>query len=109
MCAARSSIVAGLPPELGRGAAAGGRRPGRPHAPNPLGEACQGYWTPETVRRPERRLAWLHRQLPAVDRLANPAAGGGRGASLNGPSFQVAKFQTPQPVPARVDYRRDRC
>ena len=94
-------VVAGLPPELAAVQAAGGRGRGGPNAPNPLGEACKDYWTPEQYAARNGALAVVgiasFQQLTA---LANPAAGGGRGASLNGPSFQVAKFQTPQACPS---------
>jgi hypothetical protein len=92
-------VVAGLPPELAAVQAAGGRGRGGANAPNPLGEACTDYWTPEQYAARNGALAVVgiasFQQLTA---MANP--GGGRGASLNGPSFQVAKFQTPQACPS---------
>jgi hypothetical protein len=94
-------VVAGLPPELAAPRAAGGRGRGGAAAPNPLGEACKDYWTPAQYAARNGALAVVDiasfQQLAA---MANPAAGGGRGPSLNGPNFQIAKFQTPQACPS---------
>jgi hypothetical protein len=105
-------VVAGLPPELaalpaagrGRGGAAADAAAGRGRgaiAPNPLGEACTDFWTPEQYAARNGALAVVDiasfQQLAA---MANPAPAGGRGPSLNGPSFQIAKFQTPQTCPS---------
>ncbi len=82
-------VVAGLPRELaaqqaaGRGAAA---------APNPLGEDCTDYLTPEEYAAKNGAVAVVRiadfQQLAA---MANP--NGGRPPSLNGPFFQVTKFE----------------
>ena len=82
-------VVAGLPRELaaqqaaGRGAAA---------APNPLGEDCTDYLTPEEYAAKNGAVAVVRiadfQQLAA---MANPS--GGRAPSLNGPFFQVTKFE----------------
>jgi Zn-dependent M28 family amino/carboxypeptidase len=93
-------VVAGLPPELAALPPAGGRGRGGANAPNPLGEACTDYWSPEQYAAKNGALGVVtianFQQLAAV---ANPAAAG-RGVSLNGPSFQVAKFQTPPACPS---------
>jgi len=76
-------------PAAGRGAGPGG-------APaNPLGENCTDFWSPEAYAAKNGALAVVtvasFQQLTA---MTNPnAAGGGRGAGLNGPNFQVKKFQ----------------
>ncbi|MGA3096170.1 MAG: M28 family peptidase [Bryobacteraceae bacterium] len=92
-------VVAGLPSELAGSRAGGGRGRGGATAPNPLGEACKDYWTPEQYAARNGALAVINvanfQQLAA---MGNPA--GGRGPSLNGPNFQVAKFQTPQACPS---------
>jgi Peptidase family M28 len=96
-------VVAGLPAELaaqqaaaanargGRGGGGGGGRGG----PDPLGEACKDYWTPEQYAAKNGALAVVtianFQQLTA---MGNPNAGGGRGGGgLNGPAYQVPKFQ----------------
>jgi Zn-dependent M28 family amino/carboxypeptidase len=94
-------VTAGVPSELAASlAAAGGRGRGGAAAPNPLGEACKDYWTPEQYAAANGALAVVgiatFQQLAA---MANPSAAG-RGAPLNGPSFQVARFQTPQACPS---------
>jgi len=111
-------VVAGLPAELaalqqGGGGARGGRgRGGADNQPpadaaaqpgagagrgaNPLGEACTDFLTPEQYAAKNGALAVVtianYQQLSA---MANPNAGrGGRGAGLNGPNYQVAKFRS---------------
>ncbi|HEY2015933.1 MAG TPA: M28 family peptidase [Bryobacteraceae bacterium] len=91
-------VVAGLPPELAAQQAAGrgGRGGGGANAPNPLGENCTDFLTPEEYAAKNGALAVVtianFQQLTA---LANP--GGGRGNALNGPNYQVKKFN---PTPA---------
>ena len=93
-------VVAGLPPELAAPRAAGGRGRGGAAAPNPLGEACTDYWTPAQYAARNGALAVVDiASFQQLAGMANPAAGG-RGPSLNGPNFQVAKFQTPQACPS---------
>jgi hypothetical protein len=64
-------------------------------APNPLGEACTDFLTPEQYAAKNGALGVVtianFQQLAA---MANPNAGGrgGRG-NLNGPNFQVVKFR----------------
>jgi hypothetical protein len=116
-------VVAGLPAELaaqagGRGgrnaggagaaadtnaqpadAAAAGRGAG---AQNPLGEACTDFLTPEQFAAKNGALGVVtianFQQLAA---MTNPAGGrGGRGAGLNGPNFQVAKFRNSSTCPS---------
>ena len=109
-------VVAGLPAELAAqeaaAAAAGGRGRGggggRGAADNPLGTACTDFLTPEQAAAKNGAVAVIaianFQQLSA---MANPNAGGfgggggaGRGAGLNGPAFQVPKFQQPPACPA---------
>jgi hypothetical protein len=88
-------VVAGLPPELA--AQAGRGRGGR--GPNPLGEPCKDFMTPEQYGSQHGALAVVH--IPDFQQLAameNPNAafggfggGGGRGG-LNGPQYQVPKL-----------------
>jgi hypothetical protein len=116
-------VVAGQPPELveaqraqqaalaaarGAGAAAGapaaGRGGARGGAPsNPLGVEGTDFTSPQTYAVKNGALGII--MVPTFQQLsamATPATGGGRGPSLNGPSYQVVKFQaTQQPtVPA---------
>lgn len=117
-------VVAGLPPELaalqggggrGRGGANAQNPPDQPAQPgaaagrgrggaaqNPLGESCTDYLTPEQYAAKNGALAVVtianFQQLTA---MANPnVGGGGRGAALNGPNFQVTKFQQPPACPS---------
>ena len=115
-------VVAGLPAELAAQQAAAGRgRGGRGGAdaaaagaapaaangpggapPNPLGEACTDFLTPEQYAAKNGALAVVtianFQQLTA---MANPNAaagfggfgGGGGRAGLNGPTYQVPKLQ----------------
>jgi hypothetical protein len=93
-------VTAGVPSEVAAVQAAAGRGRGGANALSPLGEACTDYWTPEQYAASHGALAVVgiatFQQLAS---MANPAAGG-RGASLNGPSFQVAKFQTSSACPS---------
>jgi Zn-dependent M28 family amino/carboxypeptidase len=88
-------VVAGSPPELASQAAGRGR--GGAGATNPLGENCKDYFTPEAYAAANGALAVVtianFQQLSA---MAGPVAGRGAaasGASLNGPRYQVTKFQ----------------
>jgi len=92
-------VVAGLPPELAALQAAAAARGGRPGgAPNPLGQNCVDFMTPEESAAKNGAVGVVtiasFQQLAA---MANPNAffGGGRGPSLNGPSYQVPKLQQP--------------
>jgi Zn-dependent M28 family amino/carboxypeptidase len=101
-------VVAGLPPELtaqpaaagagGRaGAAGGGGRGG-----NPLGTDGTDFFSPGKYALANGALAVV--TVPTFQQLTAMAAanaGGGRGVGLNGPPYQVVKFQNAQPsVPA---------
>jgi hypothetical protein len=108
-------VVAGLPPELaaqqggrgGRGRGGQGAdaqpaaddantQPGR-GAPNPLGEPCTDFLTPEQYAAKNGALAVVtianFQQLGAM-------RGSGRGLGPNGPNFQVVKFRPTTACPA---------
>jgi Zn-dependent M28 family amino/carboxypeptidase len=98
-------VVAGLPPALAAQQAAGRGRGGRGAAANPLGENCTDYLTPEEAAARNGAVAVVtvgnFQQLMAIQ---NPNAGfggasGGRGA-LNGPPYQVLKFERPGACPS---------
>lgn len=88
-------VVAGLPREL---AALQGARRGTA-AVNPLGKECTDYLTPEEYAAKNGAVAVVRiadfQQLAA---MANP--NGGRGPSLNGPFYQVTKFETQPACPS---------
>ena len=107
-------VVAGLPAELaaqqggrgGRGRGAAGAQDAQPgadaapargaNAPNPLGQACTDYLTPEQYGAKNGALAVITiASFQQAASMTNPNAGrGGRGAvAQNGPPFQVTKFQ----------------
>jgi len=95
-------VVAGLPPELAAQQAAG--RGGR-GGPNPLGEACTDFLTPEEYGGANGAVAVVRipdfQQLSAME---NPNAafgggGGGRG-NFNGPNYQAPKLQQRPACPA---------
>ena len=124
-------VVAGLPAELAAQQAAAGRgRGGRaggdttqaaadtpagtaPGAngpggvpPNPLGEACTDFLTPEQYAAKNGALAVVAiANFQQLTSMANPNAaagfggfgGGGGRAGLNGPNYQVPKLQHPPP------------
>ena len=98
-------VVAGLPAELAAQQANG--RGGR-GAPNPLGESCTDFLTPEEYGGANGALAVVRipdfQQLSAME---NPNAafggfggGGGRGVS-NGPNYTVPKLQQHAACPDR--------
>ena len=80
------------------------------NAPNPLGEACTDYWTPEQYAAKNGALAVVTvANFQQVTAMANPNAGRrgrARRPRLNGPHFQVAKFQPPAACPAAPDCHR---
>jgi len=122
-------VVAGLPAELAAQQAAAGRARGgrgggdttaaagsdaRPAGangpggapPNPLGEACTDYLTPEQYAAKNGALAVVTiANFQQLTTMANPNAtatfggfgggGGGGRAGLNGPNYQVPKLQHP--------------
>jgi Zn-dependent M28 family amino/carboxypeptidase len=93
-------VVAGVPPELaalqaaaggGRGGAGGGRG-----AANPLGVENVDFVTPQAYAAKNGALAII--TIPTFQQLSamtTPAAGRG---SLNGPPYQVVKFQAGRPA-----------
>jgi hypothetical protein len=94
-------VVAGLPKEIAAQQAANGGRGGGRGAPNPLGEPCTDFMTPEEGAAKNGAVAVI--TLQSFQQLAagNPgAAGGGRGGNLNGPAYTVPKFRTTPACPA---------
>jgi len=97
-------IVAGVPPEIAaqqaaaraRGEDAGGFG-GR--GPNPLGEACIDYMSPEQAAAKNGAVAVL--SLATFQDLSRTAPAGGRGAGgLNGPAYRVPKLSSNSACPA---------
>jgi hypothetical protein len=91
-------VVGGLPPALAREQAAAAARRGAP-GPNPLGEECTDFLTPEEYAAKNGAVAVLRiADFQQLSAMANP--NGGRGPSLNGPTYQVTKFQEQPACPA---------
>lgn len=91
-------VVAGLPAELA--AQAGGRGGGR-GAPNPLGEECSDFLTPEQAAAKNGAIAVV--TLQSFQQLAAGNAGGfggGRGGGLNGPAYTVPKLRAKPGCPS---------
>ena len=91
-------IVAGMPAELA--SQAGGRGGGR-GAPNPLGEECTDFLTPEQAAAKNGAIAVV--TLQSFQQLAGGNAagfGGGRGGGLNGPAYTVPKLRAAPACPA---------
>jgi Zn-dependent M28 family amino/carboxypeptidase len=101
-------VVAGLPPELAAQQAAlqnasPAERVNLMQGPNPLGEDCTDFMTPEQAAARDGALAVVH--VPTYQQLAvmtEPNAAGpgfgapavvGRPTGPNGPAYQVAKFK----------------
>ncbi|MGC1105537.1 MAG: M28 family peptidase [Candidatus Acidiferrales bacterium] len=84
-------VVAGLPREL---AALQGRRGGG--APNPLGEDCTDYLTPEEYAAKNGAVAVVR----IADFQQLNVMSSGRGPSLNGPTYEVAKFEDQPACPS---------
>jgi hypothetical protein len=86
-------VVAGLPPEIAAQQAANGGRGGARGAPNPLGEPCTDFMTPEEAAAKNGAVAVV--TLQSFQQLAGGNGGGfggGRGGGLNGPACTVPKF-----------------
>lgn len=97
-------VVAGVPPEIAAQRQAAGARGGRGGpGQNPLGEDCTDYLTPEEYGAKNGALAVVtiadFQQLSA---MANPNANSAfaAAAALNGPRFQVTKFETAPACPS---------
>ncbi len=95
-------VVAGVPAEIAAQRAALAARGGRgADTQNSLGENCTDYLTPEEYAAKNGALAVVtiadFQQLAA---MASPNPAFGAAASLNGPNFQVVKFQDPPACPA---------
>ena len=88
-------VVAGLPPEIAAEQGPG-RRPGT--GPNPLGEECKDFLTPEEYAAKNGAAGVVRianfQQLAA---MANSAAA--RASSPNGPFYQVSKFKVAPACP----------
>ncbi len=105
-------VVAGFPPEMAAAqqAAAAGRGAGGPGGgrgaaiPNPLGTENTDFITPQGYAAKNGALGII--MIPTFQQLvsmSNPSAGfGGRGAGLNGPPYQVVKFQSAGAPPVPV-------
>ena len=95
------AIAAGLPPELaaqqaaGRGGAA---EPGATRPPNPYGEACKDYMTPEQAAAKNGAIAVI--TLVSYQDLSGTGRGGRGGASVNGPAFRVPRLSSNLACPA---------
>ncbi len=100
-------VVAGLPPEIAAQMAANNGRPGQ--GPNPLGEECTDFLTPEQAAAKNGALAVVrvatYQQLIATSEsngsgnFFGPTIAG-RPTGPNGPNYQVAKFQPQLACPA---------
>ena len=89
-------VVAGLPAELAAaqaaGAGAGGRGGGRGGgAPNPLGVENTDFTTPQTYAAKNGAAGII--SIPTFQQLSGMTTPTAPRASLNGPSYQVVKFQ----------------
>jgi Peptidase family M28 len=97
-------VVAGLPAELAAQQNAG--RGGGGRGPNPLGETCKDFLTPEEYGGQHGALAVVHiANFQQVDAMENPNAaitafGGGGGRGLNGPNYQVPKLRATDACPS---------
>jgi hypothetical protein len=88
-------VVAGLPPEMAAQQAAGRGRGGA--APDPLGQACTDYLTPEQYAARNGALAVVAiANFQQITAMSHPRAV----AALNGPAFQVVKFQQAAACPS---------
>jgi len=99
-------VVAGLPAELAaQQAAAGQGRGGGRGGPNPLGESCTDFLTPEQAAAKNGAVAVVTLAgFQELTNMANPNAafgGGGRGgAALNGLAYRVPKLQQTAACPS---------
>jgi hypothetical protein len=96
-------LVAGLPPEIAvqqaAARASGDQTGGGGRAPNPFGEACIDYMTPEQAAAKHGAVAVL--TLASFQDLSGAGRGGGRGAgNLNGPAYRVPKLSSNAACPA---------
>jgi Zn-dependent M28 family amino/carboxypeptidase len=95
-------VVAGLPKEIAAQQAANGGRGGGRGAPNPLGEPCTDFMTPEEAAAKNGAVAVV--TLQTFQQLASGNGGGfgggGRGGGPNGPNYSVPKFVVKRACPA---------
>ena len=95
-------VTAGLPEPLAAQQAAGRGGRGRGNEPDPLGVNCTDYWTPAEYAAKNGALAVIDiANFQQLAGMGNPnAGGGGRGAGLNGPNYQVVKFHQTAACPS---------
>jgi hypothetical protein len=95
-------IVAGVPPEIAAQQAADRAREAQggrgPRAPNPYGEACKDYMTPEQAAAKNGAKAVL--TLVSYQQLSGGGRGGRGPANLNGPAYRVPKLSSTAVCPA---------
>ena len=107
--AGRGGASAENVPEGGAQPAAGGGGGGRNAPPNPLGENCKDFLTPEEYGAKNGALAVVSiANFQQLTTMSNPNAagfggfggGGGGRAGLNGPPYTVPKLQQPPACPS---------
>lgn len=96
-------VVAGVPPEIAAQRAQGAFRRPRPDEIGPLGVNCTDYLTPEEYGAKNGALAVVTiADFQELSTMGNPNAGSpfAAAAALNGPRYQVEKFEEPPACPA---------
>ena len=91
-------IVAGLPPELAAQRAERERRGEAGPGPNPYGEACVDYMTPEQAAAKNGAIAVLN--LVSFQDLRGSGGRGAGAANLNGPAYRVPKLSSNAACPS---------
>ena len=95
-------VVAGLPPEMAaQQAAARARGPeagGGGRGPNPYGEACVDYMTPEQAAAKNGAIAVL--TMVSFQDLSGGGRGGRGPGNFNGPAYRVPKLSSNAACPA---------
>ena len=90
-------VVAGLPPALAAQQAAAAARRGAA-GPNPLGEECTDFLSPEEYAAKNGAVAVIRiADFQQLSAMTNPNAGR---PSYNGPNYQVTKFQEQPACPS---------
>jgi Zn-dependent M28 family amino/carboxypeptidase len=96
-------VVAGVPPDIAAQRAQAAFRRARPDEPGPLGVNCADYLTPEEYGAKNGALAVVTiADFQELSTMANPNAISpfAAAAALNGPRYQVEKFEEPPACPA---------